>query len=287
MKKNIITLLLLATLNASAPIPNYEPPLKDIKPHIIYKQITRKEIPNHENNGLSHEIKKENNNKYHIIRLEKDSPYELEIKTSKEPKYLEDIIDENTKASINASFIKNEKPIGLVRTNGQNKNEHQKIDGSGYFVIEKGIPNIIREMDDTTKYETILQSFPIIRYEGEPTQIQNGKKSYRSAIAIDYENNIYLIATNTHPLKQNKVTMSEFQNFLKTQNYKHVLNLDGGKSTQIHYQKNNQKNSQENNQINREENKQEREEKNREENKNYYMRNHRRINNAIIITDMK
>lgn len=225
----------------------------------FFTQITDKKVPDFEE-GLVHRKVKHNNATYHLLKLpqEQQKNYEVNILLSETPQNLERLVEENTLFAINASFLnKNKETIGFVRSQGKNITTPTNIKGSGYFVIEKGIPKIKKELKDTSNYETIIQSFPMIIYQGNITNIQNGKKSYRSSVAIDAQNNLYFITTSTRPLSRNRVTMHEFASFLQQKNMYKALNFDGGKSTQAVFSTQNRK---------------------------YYLRNHRKINNAVTIT---
>jgi exopolysaccharide biosynthesis protein len=258
--KKYPTIVLLALLATFSPNPKYKPTLHEIKPKIILEQITQKQIHNQNKEGIEYTRQKHKKNTYHIIKIPNDKNTKINIPSTNEPKYLDELVakikknnNENIIAAINGSFIRDNKIIGLVKTNGVEIHPNQIIRGSGYFTVKDGKANILRELCDTTKYDEVLQSFPLLIYNNELMKVENGKKSYRSAIAKDTKKNLYLIATDTHPLRKNTVTLSEFADFLKTQNYTKALNLDGGKSTQMYFN-------------------------------DYNIKNHRRINNAIAIS---
>ena len=262
-KKTLLTLMFLATLNSGIRNKEWQPIFKEVKPKIILEQITQKQIQEQNKKGIKYTRQKHKKNTYHIVKIPNNKNTKIHIPSTNEPKYLNELVteiktkkDKNIIAAINGSFIRDNKIIGLVKTNGVEIRPNQTIRGSGYFTVKNGNANIIRTLCDTTNYDEVLQSFPMLIYNNELMQVENGKKSYRSAIAKDSEKNLYLIATDTHPLKRNTVTLSEFANFLQTQNYKKALNLDGGKSTQLYFNK-----------------------------KHVY--NHKRINNAITISKKK
>lgn len=254
------TITCLALIATFSPNPNYRPTIREIKPKIILEQITQKQIQEQNKKDIEYKRQKHKNNTYHIIKIPNDKNTQIRIPSTNEPKYLDELVSEikrnkgeNIIAAINGSFIRDNKIIGLVKTNGIELRPNQIIRGSGYFAVKNGNASILRTLCDTTNYEEVLQSFPLLIYNNELMNVENGKKSYRSAIAKDAQRNTYLIATDTHPLKRNTVTLSEFAEFLKTQNYTKALNLDGGKSTQFYFNNN-------------------------------YIKNHRKINNAITIS---
>ena len=272
--KKYATIVLLASLTSSTPNPDYEPihskinpkrlttqisqqlaKHREIKPTTLLKQLLEKQIPAQDINGLKYTRQKHENNTYHIIQLNKDSDFNINITSTNTPKYLDELVRENEEiiAGINGSFFEDGRIIGLVKTKGDVINPNSRIRGSGYFTVQNGQTQILRELCDTTKYDEILQSHPMLLQDGDVMQVENGKRSYRSAIAEDAKGNTYLIITDTHPLRRNRVKLNEFAEFLESQKYTKALNLDGGKSAQAHFN-------------------------------NYNVRNHRRINNAITIS---
>jgi len=273
----IIPIIALLTLKSSSNTDlNNNTILKQINIGVLAKQLLSKDSKHPNENIISEGLKynkiTKNNTTYHIITLEEQyqNKYNIKIEIATTPKRLEYLICDEALAGINGSFFTKEKTIGLVRFEGQNINKHVRIRGDGYFTIENNTPKIKEKINDITTYETILQSFPMLIYNGEIRKVENEKKSYRSAIATDEHNNLHLITTNTNPLRRNKVTLEEFAHFLKTQNYTNALNLDGGKSAQMIYQI--QIDTQNKNHT-----------KNQERTYNY-VRNHRGINNAITIS---
>lgn len=258
--KKYPTITSLVLLTAFSPNPNYKPTIREIKPKIILQQITQKQIQEENKKGIEYTRQKHKNSTYHIIKIPNNQNTQIHIPSTKEPKYLDELVaeikknkGENIIAAINGSFIRDDKIIGLVKTNGVEVRPNQIIRGSGYFAVKDEKASILRTLCDTTNYDEVLQSFPMLIYNNELMKVENGKRSYRSAIAKDTEKNIYLIVTDTHPLRRNTVTLSEFAKFLETQNYTKALNLDGGKSTQLYFNNN-------------------------------YIKNHRKTNNAITIS---
>ncbi|MFP4567562.1 MAG: phosphodiester glycosidase family protein [Candidatus Woesearchaeota archaeon] len=258
--KKYATISLLASLTSSAPNPDYKPIFHEINPKIILKQLTQKQIQEQKRDEIEYSKHKYKNTTYHIIKIDNNKNTSINITSTNTPKYLEEIIHENNRqsdkeiiAAINGSFLRDGKTIGLVQTNGEELSPNQRIRGSGYFTVKDDNVKILRELCDTTKYDEILQSFPLLIYDNEKMRVENERKSYRAAIAKDTEKNLYFIITETNPFRRNTITLIEFTEFLKTQNYTKALNLDGGRSAQMHFN-------------------------------NYNIRNHRRINNAITIS---
>jgi len=239
--KKIPILALLAMLPSSKDM-NYLPVLNQINLSVLVNQLLKIDSKHPEESIISEGLKynkiKHNEITYHVITLKEQhqSNYKIRIETPKKPKRLEDFMSEDAIAGINGSFFKKEKTIGLVRSEGKNINNHKRISGSGFFTVENNVLGIKKEISDTTKYETILQSFPLLIYNDEILNVENEQKNFRSAIATDKNNNLYLITTYTNPFKKNKITLGEFAQFLSTQNYKNALNLDGGRSAQMSYQ---------------------------------------------------
>ncbi len=241
MKKSLYaTLIFLTTLNASTPIPDYKSQLREIKPRTILKQLTNKKIANTtpadtEQDDVTYKRIKHNKATYHVVRISKEQKnHEVNIKVANPPSMLEDLVTKETIAAINGSFIREGQVIGLVRAHNENVTPAQRIRGSGYFTIQNGEPSIKKEIENIEEYEAALQSFPLLIYEGELTTLNDKTRSYRSAIGKDEEKNLYLIATDTHPLRRNKVTLSELAEFLQEQNITKALNLDGGRSAQLY-----------------------------------------------------
>jgi exopolysaccharide biosynthesis protein len=253
--------ILLATLITLTPLPNstlVKYSLEKVNPKILIQQLTQKPIktPQDQEKPINYRTINHNNTTYHVIQIKNNNDYEIEIITTNKPRFLENVVNENTYAAINASFFTEEKTIGLVKSKGTIKNPQARIRGSGYFVTEQGKPSIKKEINDIENYENILQSYPLLIYDGEIMSVEKWKKSYRSAIATDTAST-YLITTETNPFRKNEITLEEFTKFLHTQNYTHALNLDGGTSSQMYF-KNQQK-------------------------QKTHIRNHRKINNAIRI----
>lgn len=180
-----------------------------------------------------------NNTKYHVITIPQHEikNYDVSILFSDEHKNLEELVDEKTIVAINGSFFTNNRIIGLTRTNNRNITPHERIRGSGYLTINEEEVKIQKDMPDTTDYTSILQSFPLIKYEGEIKKINNGKRRHRTAIALD-EDNLYFIKTHKNMFFGNRINMHKFAEFAESQNYKTMLNLDGGGSSQIYFNNN-------------------------------------------------
>jgi len=220
--KSLRTFLALAILLTSQPLANATSP-----------------VPLQEQ--LEEEIKlskiKYNDTNYNVIKIPKNRLIneDLEIKIAHsvgERKSLESL-SSGAIAAINGNFYdENDKPIGYLKDSKVINGEHINRKNKGFFVVNKGLPDIIRTLGDY-HYDVILESYPLLVYDYGAMRRINNESDFRSAVAIDKSHNLYLVTTENGTLSAGRITYKEFQDFLISQNYKTALNLDGGTSTQM------------------------------------------------------
>ena len=191
--------------------------------------------------SLTKEVYKKSDGKELVIHLVKINPDKSQIYIyygNNEGLTIEDLIEkeEGIEAAINCGFFQDPfLPVGLL-ISGEKKITplDSYWDHTGIFYITKDPydPYGICTKDifyDTDVMEAV-QSFPILVWNSEPyVQYKDTKNAARSAIGIDEEGNIVLIATNYG------ITLYEFSRLLSRWNYKRALNLDGGSSTQLYF----------------------------------------------------
>lgn len=139
---------------------------------------------------------------------------------------------------INGGFFdENYDAIGVLISNGKILQHLPTVGNSSVFCVKNGIPMIIHRAD--FRYNGVteaLQSGPRLMYDGKNTVGVVGLNdiSRRSGIGLDYNNNVVIYATDTI---FDGLTFNELRSILKRPsiNIKTVLNLDGGRSTQLYF----------------------------------------------------
>lgn len=204
----------------------------------ILKNQDNKEITTSKNKNFefSQQLFRTQNGKiltYNIAKIPKNSNLTPKIIISKEKKSVEDLVN-GAEIGINGSFFTLEGTIlGYVKSEGKilnNKKTNARL--KGYLV--KDITGFdIKKKINSKNYDLVLESFPILEYNNKSYVKSENERSFRSAVAIDSQKNLYLITTENALLSSGRVSYKEFKEFLETQNYISVLNLDGGSSTQM------------------------------------------------------
>jgi len=139
---------------------------------------------------------------------------------------------------INGGFFdENYDPIGVLMSNGKILQFLPTVGNSSVFCVKNGIPKIIHRADFSYNGVTeALQSGPRLIYDGKNTIGVVGLNdiSRRSGIGLDYDNNVVIYATDTI---FDGLSFNELRSILKRSgiNLKTVLNLDGGRSTQLYF----------------------------------------------------
>ncbi|MBC8183579.1 phosphodiester glycosidase family protein [candidate division KSB1 bacterium] len=143
-------------------------------------------------------------------------------------------------AVINASFFDPEgRPLGLIVREKQlvQRMPRQGMLSSGIFCLKNNRPYIFHRSTFTMPgVSEAIQSFPRLIHDGSPTQQIRNKNEVkpRSGIAVDYNGNIIIYATDTH---FGGLSLNDLQNLLLTPrlNIRSALNLDGGRSSQLYF----------------------------------------------------
>lgn len=141
-------------------------------------------------------------------------------------------------AAINGSFFDaNGDPLGLLISNGKTVNGRIATHPlySGIFYVKDGIPRIVRKDDFAAAGVTqALQVGPVLIADGKDADGLKDISSvhYRSGIATDGSDRIIIYATDTN---YNGLSFYEIRQIMRLPdiNCTHVLNLDGGGSTQM------------------------------------------------------
>lgn len=178
-----------------------------------------------------------------VIKLLKIEPELIETRVIYNPEVpavnLKSIAEKNGAiAAINGSFFDIDgKPLGLLISNGQTINGKIATHSlySGIFYIKDNIPSIAyRKNFSPTSVKDAVQVGPLLVMDGNAIEGIKDIHSinYRSGIAIDGFNKIIIYATDTH---YNGVSWYEVMQLMRFPdiNCLHVLNLDGGGSTQM------------------------------------------------------
>jgi len=133
-------------------------------------------------------------------------------------------------------FNEDHSPSGYLVIDGKRIGDKMfDQDKSGLLIIDDGKILLrdtnIQPVTSTENIYSALQSFPFLIKNSEPAiKTDSGKKARRTAVGIDKNNNVYLIVVNTN------ISLYEFMNYLLNTriNLSNVLNLDGGPSTGIY-----------------------------------------------------
>ena len=151
--------------------------------------------------------------------------------------------DENIFAAINGGFFapgQDFHPIGLLTAEGKKINPNTDYwSYSGVFYITEDPFDPYGICTNESYYDTnvteAVQSFPILVWNGNPyAEYKDKEEASRSAIGIDEEGNILLIATESRI--KGGLTLEEFSIAISSMEIKcrKALNLDGGSSTQMY-----------------------------------------------------
>ncbi|MBI3813283.1 MAG: phosphodiester glycosidase family protein [Nitrospinae bacterium] len=141
-------------------------------------------------------------------------------------------------AAINGSFFDvNGEPLGLLISDGKTINRRIATHPlySGIFYVKDSIPHIVYRDDFAADGVTqALQVGPVLIADGKDTDGLKDTNSihYRSGIATDGLNRVIIYATDTN---YNGLSFYEIRQIMRLPdiNCTHVLNLDGGGSTQM------------------------------------------------------
>lgn len=188
-------------------------------------------------------------NKKEIIKIFKLNPTEAHatIEYSQTPKTISEWRNEITNDQIVVNggyFLEDYLPAGFLVVNEKRIGTTLfDEDKSGLLVIQDDaltIRNLQQNpLQKNEHFDFALQSFPFLIKNSQPAIAKDsGLKARRTAIGIDQEKNIYTLAVTA-----TEISLYEFMNELvKTQiPFTHVLNLDGGPSTGIYAQWDDQK----------------------------------------------
>jgi exopolysaccharide biosynthesis protein len=151
--------------------------------------------------------------------------------------------DRKVIAAINGGFFapgENFSPIGLLMSKGKKINPLTDYwDYSGVFYITSAQSDPYGICKKESFYDTdvteAIQSFPILVWNGSVyKEYKDREEASRSAIAIDKDGNILLIATES--TISGGLTLNEFAFAINSMNWncQKALNLDGGSSTQMY-----------------------------------------------------
>lgn len=178
-----------------------------------------------------------------VIKLLKIEPESIETRVIYNPEVppmnLKSIAERSRAiAAINGSFFDIDgKPLGLLISDGQTINGKIATHSlySGIFYIKDNIPRIAyRENFSPLSIKHAVQVGPLLVMDGKAIEEIKDIHSinYRSGIAIDGLNKIIIYATDT---QYNGVSWYELMQLMRFPdiNCLHVLNLDGGGSTQM------------------------------------------------------
>ena len=169
----------------------------------------------------------------HEMLTSKD--YKLKIVTSEKHSYLSDIV-KNAEIAINGSmFMDNYLPIGILKSEGKILNKHPiKVKDKGYLVQDKqGNMDITNKVKNKNLYEFIFESYPLIKHKGKELKCRDATPAFRSVVALDKHKNLYFITTENNLILSERANFSNIKEFINSQNYTSVLNLDGGISTSM------------------------------------------------------
>ena len=143
-------------------------------------------------------------------------------------------------AAINGSFFNpNGSPIGLIVQNNEvrQKMPQRGMLNSGIFCLKYNRPQIFhRNVFAMPGVSQAIQSFPRLVNNGRRIQQLKNKHEVkrRSGIAVDYNGNIIIFATDTH---LSGISLNDLQELLLRPqlNIRSALNLDGGRSSQLYF----------------------------------------------------
>ncbi len=174
-----------------------------------------------------------------IIKLEPGT-YSAEIEyDNQSPRFVSQWEDASSTEQIvinGAYFHEDYSPSGFLVVDGIEIGERMfDQDKSGLLVISKTGVSIrdlaVSPIQTNERFDFALQSYPFLIKNGQPgIQTDSGLKARRTAIGIDADQNVYVIA-----LTADEVSLYEFMSTLVATGipFVHVLNLDGGPSTGI------------------------------------------------------
>jgi exopolysaccharide biosynthesis protein len=149
----------------------------------------------------------------------------------------------NIEVAVNGGFFEGNGsylPIGLLLARGKKINPiSSDWTHSGIFYITSVPGDLYGICNKDVFYDTdvteAIQSYPILVWNGKPYVLnKDGEESSRSALAIDSDGNILIIATE--PRLSGGISLYEFSRALCKLNFdcRKALNLDGGSSTQLY-----------------------------------------------------
>ncbi len=151
--------------------------------------------------------------------------------------------DRKVVAAINGGFFapgEDFSPIGLFMSKGKKINpltDYWDYSGVFYLTSDESDPYGIctKESFYDTDVTEALQSFPILIWNGHVyKEYKDREEASRSAIGLDRDGNILLIATES--TISGGLTLNEFAGAIYSMNWncEKALNLDGGSSTQLY-----------------------------------------------------
>lgn len=127
-------------------------------------------------------------------------------------------------------------PVGLCKTNGKILTDQPAPKLSGYVVInDQGAIDLLwKQREQAKQFPTVLQSGPYLVDPGGKIGIRtkSGKTAARTVLAIDSDDNLLIMITNQVELYQlSRILVRNFPEIDR------ALNLDGGPSTGLLFQK--------------------------------------------------
>jgi len=215
-----------------------------VKPSVNSKSLTPR--PDKRLSFVKTEYKKSNGGKIAIYMV-KIVPEFFDIKIhygNNQGLTIDDIKkNKNIEVAVNGGFFEGNGsyfPIGLLFARGKKINPlSSDWDHSGVFYITSVAEDSYGICNKNSFYDSdvteAIQSYPILVWGGKPYVLnKDDEETSRSAIALDSDGNIMIIATETG--MSGGISLYEFSRALLRLNFdcRKALNLDGGSSTQLY-----------------------------------------------------
>lgn len=173
----------------------------------------------------------------HVLKVSLQN-FDLKPVIHTEPQTTQQLTNTNNAvATLNANFFDPEgKPLGLVIVDQEEKHAFKKISWWSIFCIKNKIPQIIHSSHyKHGQCDQAIEAGPRLLIDKTIPKLKE-QISKKSAIGIDKNRNVYLIAT------ENAMPITIFAQTLKASEKNGglgldaALNLDGGSSTQMYVQ---------------------------------------------------